>query len=500
MIIFEDSQLQVLYTEHPSDYLLITFAHAALRANNHRYFGANLTVQRKIATLGFVARQPNWYPAAHMESAIAAAQPILTRFSEKVTLGYSMGGYAAIKFARQLQSDLTISLCPQYSMEASDMPPAFHEPLRNALVALKVREGDISRGMRINSDSGAGRVFVFYDNKDPAEATNLARIESCVALTKISMPYTRHTTIRCFPDAAALNSLVELCREGDESKIRAFAFRQRKPASNRAQNLAAALADRHFRWAAAVFDRYGGALDFKEKAALTNLLAKKALQHGTIDWAVAALQKAIANGDCDDATHQLLIDAHLHLGEDEIAAEALRARVAQAPKDAVLHDKLLATLLRLPDLPAAQAASARALAEFPDHPKVLHHASEIAVRSGDLAQAIRYAADASHHDRGAPVRMERVGALMLRADRLDEAEAWFNDMLALAPEHVGALRGLVKIYARRKARIANKAAQPAAPVPAPEPSPAPRLIYVTAAPEPSTDCDATPSDSGRYAA
>jgi Flp pilus assembly protein TadD len=451
MIAFENSHLQVLYTEHQSDFLLITFAAAQMRANRRRFYAAGVTELDKIATLGFVATRPNWYPAADMSLAIAAVQPILDRFTQKVTLGYSMGGYAAIKYAKSLASSVSISLCPNYSVDPSDIPDEFQGLLRRTLNGLNVNTDDLDEDMRITSDCASGRIYVFYDNKAAPEVVPVAQIENCMPITKFSMPYTRHHTERCFNDAASLSQLVTLCRSGDEKSIRSFSLAQRRSAPVRVQTLIAALADRHFRWAVQVRDRYPAALYSREGVALANRLANAAFQRGDIDWAITALEKVSRSRHSNSQTFNFLVDAYMQKGDVLSATGALRRLIALVPEEMAPRERLVSTLLLLPDLNAARLECDLALALFPKQAALLHLASDIASRSGKLEQAITYAEAAAKHAPSVLSYIEHLGVLVLQAGRLDEAEHHFNAILARDTQHAGALSGMAAIRKRRGA-------------------------------------------------
>ena len=220
MIVFKAHQLQVIHAEHQSPFLLITFAMAAWRANRSGFYGSELMERDKISTLGFVATRPNWYPAAEVTKAVEAVQPILNRYPERVALGYSMGAYAAIKFARLVGATTSIAISPQYSMNPDDIPEAFHKQLLDFRLVHRVRAADLDQDMRITPASDFGKIVALYDDGDRSERVQITLIEKHVNLTKINMPYTRHATHRCFADAAALSRLVSVCRSGDQAAIR----------------------------------------------------------------------------------------------------------------------------------------------------------------------------------------------------------------------------------------------------------------------------------------
>lgn len=448
MIAFDSDYIEALYADHPSDFLLITFATATMRANGRRFFCSHLADREKIATLGFVAKRPNWYPAAAMACAIEAVQPILRRFADRVCIGYSMGGYATIKYAHALKSGTSIAICPQYSVDPSDIPPEFQGALRDTMTVLKVQRGDLDCDMRITSDCHHGRIFVFYDHKDGAEAAHLAHIEKQVPITRISMPYTRHDTHRCFTEVEEVSQLVALCRAGNEPGVRALAHRQRKSVSVRAFNVGLRLADRHPGWGMELYARHAASLESKERCTLAVRLAEAALECGNIAWAVATLEKLTARHTGNVPALTLLVTAHLRLNEQAEAVGVLRELSVLKPHDPGIREKLIRTLLRIPDPAAARAEAARALDGFSDHPGLLHLASDIARREGAIEEAIHYLRRAVQADPAARSRNEQLGHLLLAAGRLDEAQSQFSRMLLADPHNATARRGLASARAR----------------------------------------------------
>jgi pimeloyl-ACP methyl ester carboxylesterase len=67
------------------------------------------------------ARRNHWYQSEKMPQAIAAARAFC-RDTRVVTFGGSMGGFAAIQFARALRASLAIAVGPQFSLDPAKVP------------------------------------------------------------------------------------------------------------------------------------------------------------------------------------------------------------------------------------------------------------------------------------------------------------------------------------------------------------------------------------------
>jgi cytochrome c-type biogenesis protein CcmH/NrfG len=430
-VVFETAEVQAIFSEKTSDFLLISFAHATMPANGWRFFGANLADRHMVSTLGFVATRANWYPAADMGEAIQAIRPILNRFGERVCIGYSMGGYATIKYARLLGSDTSIALSPQYSVHPSDIPDEFEDDLKETMAALKVDRDCIDEDMRIAAESGHGRIYAFYDNTLKADSTHIARIEAQVRLIKVTMPYRRHFLDRCFAETPALSRLVKVCRTGSEAAVRALARERRKMGSLRAFNVGCELADRHLRWGIALLERHASRMELRERTELSNRLAAAAIDRGDFAWPVAALEHLLNQQAADADSYALLATAYLNLGNLPRAASALRQRVQLVPGDADAWEKLTDTLLRMKDLSGSLDEIANAIRHCPDRTDLLYRASDIAQSAGRTEDAISYLRRAITAQTPPPSRVKKLAFLLFEAEHYDEADAYFDWYLRL---------------------------------------------------------------------
>jgi tetratricopeptide (TPR) repeat protein len=433
-VVFETREIQTIYAEQDSDFLLITFAQATMPANGWRFFGANLAERNKVSTLGFVATRANWYPGADMRAAAGAVRPILNRFRERVCIGYSMGGYATVKYASLLGSDTSIALSPQYSVQPADCPDHLREDLRETLLNLKVDLSCVDQDMRIGPDSGHGRIYVFYDNTIKVDFTHTAHIAQQVKLTEIAMPYRRHFLDRCFAETAALARLINVCRSGSEVAIRSLARERRKMGSSRAYFVGCELVHRHLGWGMTLLECHGSRMEIRERTDLTNRLAKAAIERGDFLWPVGALEQLL-DQDCADAqSYTLLATAYLNLDNLPMAASALRKRLDLVPDDACAWEKLIHTLARMHDLPGSLEEVSRAVQLCPNEAGLLHRASDIAQKAGKTTEAIEYLRRAISISPPLASSIEKLAVLLFKAEYYDEADEHFDWFLRLRSE------------------------------------------------------------------
>ena len=121
--LYASANLEVLRrAPHGSAIVVITFqslvdAHEPPRGG----FGEAFLDENGFDAIHVISRSNAWYQYADMPAAlaaIAAAAGAATR----VTYGLSMGAYAAVRFARDLQADRAIAISPQYSIDPRAVP------------------------------------------------------------------------------------------------------------------------------------------------------------------------------------------------------------------------------------------------------------------------------------------------------------------------------------------------------------------------------------------
>ena len=127
------------------------------------------------AALGFVARSPHWFFADDTVPLIERARPVLSRFGKIVPFGWSMGGYAALKYGRAVGGDIAIAFSPQISIAPGAVGSFdrrfqrhFHAARHDSMT---VRAGDLCH-----------RALVVYDPLDAIDrghATMLAALCRC---------------------------------------------------------------------------------------------------------------------------------------------------------------------------------------------------------------------------------------------------------------------------------------------------------------------------------
>ncbi|WP_428486524.1 tetratricopeptide repeat protein [Rhodopila sp.] len=511
--VFFSENLEVLFIEAATSYLLITFNEAGEPANGRTVWGDGLVRSAGITTLGFMCRSANWFPQADMHAAVVALEPLLARFRERILFGHSMGGYGAIKFSRLLGASVTLSFCPQYSIDPADVG------LFDSRYVESYRPG-LHGGMHIGAADIAAAIYLFHDPNLIEDQLNVDLIHRAApSVHLVPMRNTGHGTIAAFRGTAAATELFNLCRTQGPDAVRRLAAMRRRGHPERPSLILRGTCKRHLSWAASIF-RFAGknmrpelaswfachiatlAIQRGDKS-LCRLIMQYGLEvlpndprpldafvhllgtSGDVPGAVAMARRltqldplSVAakillagwlqrNGDLQaaytearmvlrtDPTNlhalRMLADIDRRCDRLEQAIAWLRIAVSVEPDDTALHLKIAAMLIQLDALAEARQAAETAARIAPVEAAPLKVLAEVAQRLGDLPKAVAILR------RAAPLTHRDVqlhawlAHLLMEAGEFEEARERAEHALALEPANVGALCSLVEI-ARRSGR------------------------------------------------
>jgi pimeloyl-ACP methyl ester carboxylesterase len=120
-IIFEDDHIRAIYLAGESDTLVLSFGDLITRAKGLSINAEKSLMKYNYAVVGIMPKQKSWFPASSMAALLQHLQPILSQFKNIVGYGGSMGGYAAIKYAKDLNMNRVVAMVPQYSIDPSEV-------------------------------------------------------------------------------------------------------------------------------------------------------------------------------------------------------------------------------------------------------------------------------------------------------------------------------------------------------------------------------------------
>lgn len=212
-IVFHDNKLEVYFHQGTSDLLVITFNEMGTKPGRGSWGGGALR-KNGFSYLGFVSKEPNWFPEKSVFAARESLATIIDKFEKVVTYGHSQGGYASIRYAALFGSYATISFCPQYSILPESMDGAdkrFSSYLKNTVDHREITRAD--QGENCTS-------YIFFDPNDQLDKLNFSKIREKIANSyKIEMYGTGHQSVRAIANSEAIGSIIRCAASRDLSGI-----------------------------------------------------------------------------------------------------------------------------------------------------------------------------------------------------------------------------------------------------------------------------------------
>jgi len=121
--LFRTANLAVRQVGDSGDVCFVTFdSHTRVTSLDRPGFGEGFLRGEGIAAIHVLSRENRWYQLEEMAAALAAVAEATQRFSKVVTYGSSMGGYAAMRFARACGAQLALAISPQFTIDPRRPP------------------------------------------------------------------------------------------------------------------------------------------------------------------------------------------------------------------------------------------------------------------------------------------------------------------------------------------------------------------------------------------
>lgn len=305
-------------------------------------------------TLAFTSEAQDWYPAEDMAALLPAAREAAGPV--RVTYGFSMGGYAALKYGRALGARATLALSPQYSIDPADMPgdpraKHFFDSRRHA-------------GMAVRADDLSPTPLIVFDPLLAVDAKHAARLMRLPGLHGLPLRFAGHATPRVLVEAEALPGLVEAVLAADLPGAAALVRARRRRSPSLLAAVALALEGRgHARWARALEAAAAagrGSLAGGYEARTRALHQRQRFREEEV-----LLRAWIAERPMEVEPRLRLAQCYLAMQEPALAVPAIRDALATGVADLRLHTALIRCLRRLDRRPEAVAAAEAAVAAAP---------------------------------------------------------------------------------------------------------------------------------------
>lgn len=216
-LIFENDIVQVIHRPGPELETLVTFSWAGFAADGKNYWAKPVAEKLDLNCIGFVSKQPNWFPPKFMMDAVAAARPFL--LGRVILYGSSMGAFAALKFNSILRADLSIALSPQCSIDPAIVPRTRYTKffVQKWHQNLKIEPGDI-----------AARSYVVFDPHYADDREHFENMRDIPHIIPIHANFVNHDTVFIVGRTSSVSELFALAvRDDRRGLFRLFHDRKR---------------------------------------------------------------------------------------------------------------------------------------------------------------------------------------------------------------------------------------------------------------------------------
>lgn len=269
MRIHTGGDFDIFSHEGASPYLLVTFNEVGRLGDGAYYWGRPVVEAKNISTVAVVTRKADWFRNPEIDAYLKANPQLFSRQKDVVAVGYSMGGYGAIKYSRMVGAATVIAFCAQYTMD-----PALLDG-RDSRAPHKYFNPAIHRDMQPRAEELAGEIYLFYDPHFEDDIVHVEKFQALggASVHPVAVPFADHEAHFVFGDFDAFARLIDLCRAGNLARIRAHVAAERRNWRLRPVKVAIAAAMKRPDLAIALHKKYEAAFRPFDLAVLGNRLS-----------------------------------------------------------------------------------------------------------------------------------------------------------------------------------------------------------------------------------
>jgi len=210
-LLIETDHTCVFFQPGASDYLMITFGHMG-KPGRRTFWGQAATEKLGISCIGLVPKHPHWYPVSDFEKVLEAIRPVLDRYKEVICYGFSMGGYAALKFSVQLKAKQVLAFSPQASIDPGILGVADQR-------YVEFFNPELHAGMEIHPGECINGALIVCDPGFAADMFHLGAIRAVANIKIVPLPRVQHQTIDVVAATDRLSEVLHILRQDDERAV-----------------------------------------------------------------------------------------------------------------------------------------------------------------------------------------------------------------------------------------------------------------------------------------
>lgn len=148
-------------------------------------FGEGFLINYGIDAIHIVCRDNSWYQYDDIYAALDAAVAHSQSYANKVAMGWSMGGYAAVNFSECLGVDRVIAVSPQFSADPLKVP-------RENRWRRDRRRIDFRHDLIHTFARGARQFTIVFDDRHALDRHHVERIKEWVDIIELPLPDSGH--------------------------------------------------------------------------------------------------------------------------------------------------------------------------------------------------------------------------------------------------------------------------------------------------------------------
>ncbi len=240
-LLFENEDLKINYHKSENNNtVVIVFNPLEWRAKDGDVWGYSVLSRSGYSIVGITSKEKSWFPEESIYQALSSIFPVLRRYNIRLTYGYSMGGYAALRYSRVLGASHVLSFSPQSTIAPSDLNNGDKRYLQyyshEQHINMKVTEPDVS-----------GKAYIIYDKGFNLDSYQVDIMNLAHAKT-LDLPRTGHGSIRVLAKSKSLLDVIGyVLNDDDGTLIRNKLIPYRKYISEYYESMMA-LASKGLRW------------------------------------------------------------------------------------------------------------------------------------------------------------------------------------------------------------------------------------------------------------
>lgn len=196
-VLFENNDIRISFYDRGNDIVIISFSPMNYPGkNNNSTWGENLILKVPFSWISIESLKSHWYPVRVLNEVAEFILRVALNFKYRVGYGYSMGGYAVLKYANLLNLTHLLALAPQYSINPKVVGGFNNRYEKNFSEELHL-------SMEIEAcDYAAVRSYIIYDNKFRPDRGHVDLICKNGYPTIISIDYIRHDVVQIFSSSS----------------------------------------------------------------------------------------------------------------------------------------------------------------------------------------------------------------------------------------------------------------------------------------------------------